>query len=385
MRSIERWIAPILVLCVITLLSACGSVPLAQEPTLTPAEERNAYTLAAEEPTYLQATVTPCVSLEGSRNDPCERRADVEIYVPYAYSVEVPQPPKTLEEQLSERSGRSAPHMVIRGTFAPDSTRCEPRPLHTPDYLEPPYSPGGVKIRLFNTFWCHTDVVVNEYMVGTGPAQLPVATMQLPLGSVPGVGATFRELADTNIESYESANRAIKKSFDGPVTTAYLNDEILPGIAGSYEGREWVIWLAPVRTLTVEGWDAYGLWDVQKREDGEIVAVGLMRPYYSQPTTEYLAILEPTLDDYRERIKKAHKKMLERNSGRIGIEEYFPKPLTDANTKFLRAHLVDEGAFDVDELRPKAPPPVPGEGSTYTPGARVDDSEPASTPAGPGG
>ena len=385
MRSIERWIAPILASCVITLLSACGSVPFAQEATLTPAEERDAYILAAEEPTYLTATVTPCVSLEGSRNDPCERRADVEIYVPYAYSVEIPHPPDTLEEQLLERSGLWAPYMVIRATFIPGTTRCEPRPLHTPDYLEPPYSPGGVTIRMFYTLWCHTDVAVNEYMVGTGPDRLPVATMQLLLGSVPGVGETFRKLADTDIENYDSVNRAIQKSFDGPVTRAYLNEEILPGIAEGYEGREWIIGLRPVGSLTVEGWNSYGLWDVQKRADGEIVAVDVMRPYYNQPTAEYLAILEPTLDDFRERIKKAHKKMLERNSGRIGIEEYFPKPLTDANTKFLRAHLVDEGAFDVDELRPKAPPPVPGEGSTYTPGARVDDSEPASTPAGPGG
>lgn len=115
---------------------------------------------------YLRSTVEPCQPVLGSDLDPCERRLDDwdRTRSPYR-SASYPKPvePPTIEASLTAAfdSPLRIPHLIVRGTVLPDSTRCEEqdRILVSAYGFEP-------KVREGPWDTCFSELRVGEYIVG---------------------------------------------------------------------------------------------------------------------------------------------------------------------------------------------------------------------------
>lgn len=81
--------------------------------------------------TYLVETVEPCAAPAGFDIDPCERRLDDwdEVQTPYnsGHTHRRERGPHTVETSVSLafRTSYNIPHLIVRGTVLPGSTRCE--------------------------------------------------------------------------------------------------------------------------------------------------------------------------------------------------------------------------------------------------------------------
>ena len=66
--------------------------------------------------------------------------------------------------------GVYTPHIVVRVTVEPGTTRCEGYPTRDFAYF-------GGSISDITNYWCFADVRVNDYIVGAGPPALTVGTV----------------------------------------------------------------------------------------------------------------------------------------------------------------------------------------------------------------
>lgn len=302
---------------------------------------------------YLDFTVPPCKDVEGSDIDSCSRVTDFSSTNFVPGSVEREDAPPSLEEIMtSSHFPEGATHIVVRATFWPGTTRCAPSKLIPFSFsTDTDIEAIGSDFRFM---LCHTGIRVSEYIVGEGAMSLTVMTG-----------------ADSYSESaYSSGNR---EDFEKSVN--YISSNI----ASSLEGSERILFLGPSFTQSLEGWFLYGFWDVQQNEKFEILAVAPYKEFFP----EHSASLELPLDKFTQDVKAAHVARVTETEGRIGLDSDLPMLITDTND--LNDYFVNVGAYEDPDATPAPPPPVPGEGSTFTPGARVDDGDTNGTPpAGPG-
>ncbi len=127
---------------------------------------------ASSEPAnYLEEDIPPCTPVVGSAEDPCEPgvRAASGTSGTISSSPAPATTPSTVREYLDGNSLISVSHIVLQGTYIPDSVRCtRDNPLHIPSYEEPGYFQNSILMQ------CYADVRVNAYVLGSGPAQLTV-------------------------------------------------------------------------------------------------------------------------------------------------------------------------------------------------------------------
>ncbi len=281
----------------------------------------------------LTEEIPPCTPAPGSSVDPCE--PDVER--PWPWGVEgIGSPLALVVEHVSQRDMLDvgdawvlAPHIVLRGTYLPNTTRCtagnpfRPSPYVASElgYDEYDY-PDSFSIN------CYTDLSVSAYVLGEGPSALTVQTLFYPY--VEGTGEHLRQEVET--------------------------DEY----AGWVAGREAVLFIGPPVNLSSEAWQVFGIWDVQRREDGVVLAVhperDLWRRYRPDDYRTLRSALEMELPAFAEAVTTASQARLAANGGRIGAHPDLPMLITDAHK--LRQFMTDIGAYDHPDGPPAPPPPV---------------------------
>ena len=358
-----------------TIVSACsGVVDPPKVPTETVGSPHQDVDLA-----YLEGTIPPCTPLAGSRHDPC--RLGIAEVEPRSVGLSYPVWPgmdviPTFDQILlgysvlgNENYPHYVPHIVVRATVVPDTTRCEPYPRWLANYYDPSRSAhsGGA----YTNYECFSDVRVNDYIVGIGPPRL---TVRLHIELIAHYFDTGRNPAD-----WPTRRDSIIEELDDPRTRT----------AAAYEGKELILFLEPSQTLAVEawmvnGWSSFELWFVQRGEDIVIHEVGSQFGGPDLETTvatpdgedsdEIRAVaqailwardavqrdkLNVPLSQLVQEVKKAAQNRTAITGGRIGVDTGLPMLVTDANQ--LRAYYTSVGAvYEGDEATVLPTAVVPG-------------------------
>ena len=281
----------------------------------------------------IDATVAPCTQRFIEDKDPCARRRSIEL-LEFVSSEYLEHPP-SLSERLDWGSPIAATHVVVRGTIMPGTTRCKAWPVILPSYIlsnDPPIDNPDLRYTI-----CNVEVSVGEYIIGDGPSKITVATSQAAFRA-----SYYDDLPDDVPE--DAFERAIK----------YMETVS----ADSYEGIEWILQLTPSITQAVESWVTVVYWDVQQKEDDEVIVVAADIDHYDG-TSKNLNLLEIPLDRFRRDMLVAHNARVTRTGGRIGTAPGLPTLITDANG--LHAYYMNElRAYENLTATPAPPPPVPG-------------------------
>ena len=256
---------------------------------------------------YLTEQIPACTPAPGVDVDPCDPQAPPIDFGLERYSDSVPL---TVPEMLAGNPPPAyATHLVLRGTYLPDTVRCTVgEPYRPPSYLGSDFTdPTQRSVK------CYADVRANAYIIGSGPPELTTLLYRFPYWE--------GEFDQNDIEGLKQ----------GPAS--YIDEE--------FPGREHVMFLGPPVDLSSEAWRLMGWWDVQRREDGTVMAV------YDATTSE----VEMELSALTSAVHTAHQERVTSNGGRIGEDTSLPMLVTDANQ--LRQYYTEVGAY-----APGAPPPV---------------------------
>ena len=252
------------------------------------------------------------------------------------------------------------PHLVIRATFLPNTTRCAAYKDELPAFTN--HALASIEYLMM----CFIDVRINDYLIGEGPPDISIAAHIYPFLYVEEDSLNW-------IEGHRSK------------------------AASAYEGREGVLFLAPSSTTVVEGWWMIEFWDVQRAGDD----VTVVAPYKetiermaqreftaeelkSEFTPEKLALLEVSLSEFETTISEGAVARAAETGGRIAVGDNLPMLITDAN--LLRPYYEGPGVGVVYETdAPVLPPPVPGGKEPVGPPANTgEDPEEDQTPPAPG-
>ena len=305
-------------------------------------------------PEYLTEEIPPCTSFSGSPVDPCEPDVEIETRVPAGtgpggiFNIDKPQ---TVREFLDGSSIGSVPHIVLRGTYVPGTVRCTSgNPFRMPPFIERDYS----QELLF--FLCFADVRVNGYILGIGPTQLTVQVI-----SVPYVEDNFaRAEAEEGMTGQELFELFVE-------TTVIVLEEGYDRNGEGIYGREVVLFIGPGANYATEAWQVHETWDVQRREDGTIVAIQPRRDDWRGARPDdyqtYRSQLEMELPAFKQAVTTAHEARVAEYGGRIAPDDIqsrakgvdLPMLITDANQ--LRQYFIDVGAYDHPDGPPAQPPP----------------------------
>ena len=309
-----------------------------------------------------EARITePCVPLPGSDVDPCERQPhwSVRTNVSGSYrDSDLPTIPYVLLNELRrimERAphGLWTPQFFVRGTFIPDSSRCilpgaSMRILDDGQLVSYNYLTTTTD---YVRYACFTDVLAHEYLNGSGPSRLPIVTWQ-------------------HYVSRQEATAEHIASFKNHSPMKWL------------EGREMMFYVVRPGNINDVAWDYSGFvdfWDVQRREDGEVVVVA------GWADVDHRFDYEFTLDEFRAEARAAMAAFREGTGGRVGDDPNEKMLARDANLGTLLENLRTYGAYSVADITPVVAPTVPGETDPDPYGLMVSDAVPPASPVVPGG
>ena len=192
------------------------------------------------------AVIPPCEPVDGSIVDPCPEYIlpfvdsySIDTSIP-SYVVDVP----TVAEIVSGLVPGFpfvTPHIVVRASVVPSTTRCEVYPVVSYNFF-------GEEYPWIFKYLCFVDVRINEYYIGTGPLQVTVAVHR----------ETLIMDRDVDLQNFESRSEYADLSDPRSRTAA------------AYEGREVVMFLRPTVTMAVESWAVSGTYDLWylRRETG---------------------------------------------------------------------------------------------------------------------
>ncbi len=241
--------------------------------------------------------------------------------------------------------GFRVPHLMLRASYLPGTVRCT-----SGDYYRPP--PHLADEWDARSFKCYVDVRANAYILGSGPLHLTVLFLI----------------------DYVYASYAARGEVEGH------RQELETLFKGIFPGREHVIFLGPPDDLSSEAWRFLGYWDVQRQEDGTVIAVhrerDIWRSLRPQEYQVHRSVLEMELPALTQAVTAANQARVSEFGGRIGADPSLPLLLTDANN--LRQYYVSTGAYDHPEGTPVPPPPVPDDDDSLT----DNGAESTPTPAG---
>ena len=243
-------------------------------------------------------------------------------------------------------------HIVVRGTYLPDTQRCTTgNPYRPPSYLA--YEQYDF-IEHTLSVNCYVDLQVADYILGNGPSTL---TVQRHFYSywVNVAQAAWIE------QHYGMSQSAYFKDYSQQLES----DEYL----GELAGREEVLFIGPSSNLSVEVWKAFKVWDVQQQEDDTVIAVhphrDLWRRFRPDDYQTHQATLEMELPDFKQAVTDAHQARVDEYDGRIGpsdaegIIEGAELPLLISNVDELDEYYTAVGSYDHPDGPPAQPPPVP--------------------------
>ena len=352
-------------LAVFFLAAACeGALTPTSIPALTPTPALTATPTPVSAPTstfspdtgYLTEEILPCTSISGSSVDPCESGVKIDSNV-FASGdsggIFEPDEPLPLRSFLEGLSLGSVSHLVVRGTYIPDTARCTSgTPFRVPSYIKPGYFQHSL------LFKCYADVRVNGYILGNGPAQLTVLVAFLHYwdgyyaSNATGLGLTEQEL----IEQFLSGHMALLERGYGDTVGIY--------------GREMVLFIGPSSDHATETWEVFRTWDVQKQEDGTVIAVHPYRDDWkaARPSDyqTYQSQLEMALPAFKQAVTTAHQARVTKYDGRVtwadrqGKAEGATLPMLVTDATKLTSFFREVGAYDHPDGPPVKPPPPCG-------------------------
>ena len=296
----------------------------------------------------------PCKQTDPDRN-PCVSRSEFGFHGVIPLSIVLPNDPPTYEdimfnsygltpnEDVPEDSLVAATHLVARGNFVAGTTNCQGHPFVLPEWAfgedGAPYSgvPEGVTVQGvwdWHHWSCFTSFDVAEYMVGNGPARIPVMH--------PNFSLPYNVLTDTPLDELTDELNAYRNS-----------------LADAYEGYEWVLWLSPSPNTSVSSWAAFHYWDVQKDPDGTVRVVSPDYAYYESEGQAGTALdrLHAPLATFRRDVVAAHESRVAKTSGRVGVATAVPDLVT--SIEMLPEHFGEIGASDNPVATPVPPPARP--------------------------
>ena len=282
--------------------------------------------------------IHPCTPIQGSSVDPCE--PDVAQVSSNNALEDVGLEPWSVRFYLDDSRGMIlVGHLVLRGTYIPGTVRCiADNTARYPSYTNwsSESVPNGV-----SAFKCYADVRVNAYVVGSGPPTLTVLVWAYPYWS------------DATPEAIERLRGYYERFLIEGVDQYEIT---VP--AGGIGGREAMLFLGPALDVSIESWRVNTTWDVQRREDGTVVAVHPHRDYWRSRADyqTYRSAVEMELPVFTQAATAAHQARLTEYGGRIGLEENLPMLVSDANQ--LRQYYNEVGAYSHPEGPPSQPPPV---------------------------
>ncbi len=327
--SVCRMVILLAALVALAVLAACGGS--------SPAE-----------PEYLTTEIAPCTAIDGASVDPCEPYEAGPGLVRTS-SPGCPGGPCPVSYYLKGGIGGWYPwmtgHVVIRGTYVPNTVRCTTG--HGPGNLS-----GAVANAIHKDWYhpaftsaikCFSDVRVNAYILGSGPSTLTVMlTYDLMVDS--------QQKNPSNEDIRDRGERAL-------IEGGRLPFRSYP--SGGIGGREEILFLAPAPSALVQSWWAYETWDVQRRDDGTVIAVhpdkDRRRGDQSYFTT-HQTTLEMTIPAFTTAVTTAHQDRVTETGGRVAVGTGYPMLVTDANQ--LATFNTAVGA-DTHPSGPAVSPPPP--------------------------
>ena len=304
----------------------------------------------------LSVIVPPCIPFPGSHIDPCSRRDTWEYHNPFrAVSFVIPDVFWTLRDLvIITDSPTSAPQFIVRAIVIPGSIRCGNAEFELK--MISSYNDGWSESLQRGDSHCFVDIAVNEYLVGGGPNRLTVNTRVQPCrisGEEPACGADRWKVGVDSLR------------------------------ATGIEGVEWIFSLGGPRDLGALAWDIVGRWDVQLREDGEVVVVSRLKQTVLRSSSPEnfdvnLSRVEQTLDDFRSIVKDAHRDLVEMTQGRITTrgdvrDQPAARMALDAGPTGLSDFIFSTTSIERLNATPTSPPPVPGENDPNPAGLTVND------------
>ncbi len=245
--------------------------------------------------TYLEKTIPLCTPIGQGREDPCEAEPPPGTRTSGGSSLRslLPEVMPTISELvINELYPGIAPHMVVRATGIPGTSRCDGLyPVLSADF-----EPEDERLKRLFRYYCFTDFRVNEYIIGNGP---PTLTLKMTTGNINLL----------NPEDWKTVDlQSIKEIEDFPG----------PDSAAEYEGREYVIMIGVATNLAVEHWAQkgyyYSTWQII-REDNELRAVSPALNRLAH-TPEQRQSLNRPLDDVLREIIEAVQTRTTVNEGR---------------------------------------------------------------------
>ncbi len=309
--------------------------PQIEETTTTASttepEDESATVMARRPVSYLEENIPPCVPLENSKKDTCPREIPASMRTAVGATTTLLTKLPTFSEVLlgSISGGMATPHIIVRATIRPDTTRCDIYPstpfAHDPDQGDTWFYDE------YALYICFMEARVNEYIVGEGPSELTVAMQERVI--------SWSKLGETSIIPEDDEREVHSK-------------------ISVYPGKELVMFLGPVWTTSVEAWYIqplfHSLWYVQRNES-EVRAVSDDVKFTNNP--DLLSQMNMPLDELVRQIKEAAEERLVLTGGRIGVDPGLPLLVTDANE--LQDFYRQTGAVYEGEGATVLPPPVP--------------------------
>ena len=256
--------------------------------------------------------IPPCTPVQGSAVDPCDPEASpIEVGGAPGYYPYLGPAPMTIRQMLDDRDIRvRVTHVVLRGTYLPNTVRCTAGDPYTrPSWFlsESPAPQWSVK--------CYVDVRANDYVVGRGPATVTVVAYSLNYFDgffrYPGEGGREETARIERVRRYvESLANA------------------------SYPGREQVLFLGPPTDISSEVWRILGRWDVL-RKNGTVTVrhpnAGLWSIIRPDEFETHRATLLMELPAFKSAAQTAHQARVREYGGRIGPDTNMPMLVTDVN------------------------------------------------------
>ena len=275
----------------------------------------------------------PCAPVEGFDGDPCEPGAG-RIFSPDA----APgfDEPHGIRFYLDGSGAEAwASHMVLRGTYLPDTIRC----VSKTSYRTAPFTTMGTLPWLH--VQCFADVQVGEYILGSGPSTLTV------LADHPRFPVTPHSYAE---ETRSHVERILIEGGSQPRMF-----EVSPGGIG---GREKVMFIGPSSDYSIEALTVISAWDIERRDDGTVYVVHPFYNYWIREEGErYRSQVEWTIPDFKQAVASANQQRVADNGGRIGQGAQYPMVLTSVEQ--LHSLYVETGAVNHPDGPPERefPPP----------------------------
>ena len=337
---------------ILVILAACSPFQTSLERFKQDvASLRAAYPAAT--PDYLTEDIPPCTPIDGSTVDPCE--PGVRLTMATGASLgstngEESDTPAGVRQFLDGDSLISVSHIVIRGTYISNTIRCVSGiPFRGPSYEELGYFHNTTLMQ------CFADVRVNAYILGSGPTELTVVVDFYHYWEGVSRQDTIDEITFLTELGFERGRYSTGSRFD--TSTVGLG------------GREVILFVGPSHNHAVEAWQIFGMWDVQRQEDGTVTAVHPATEYWKQVRSdEYKTqrgALEIGLSTFITEVSNAHGARVTDYGGAIAPSDIdskkegadLPMLISDANR--LSQFYTDTGAYDHPDGPPTQPSPVP--------------------------